>query len=73
MDDDTIVTQATANTKKQSVESPDLPDAVTDAVLGNQTSHNKMVDYFFADDRVKIEFVRLLGTFVHENLHAAAG
>lgn len=73
MDDEMVVTQAAANSKKQFVESPDLSDAVTDAVLGNQESHNKMADYFFADDRLKIEFVKLLGSFVHENVRADAG
>ena len=67
-----IVTQATANSKKQFVESPDLSDAVTEAVIGNQASHNKMADYFFADERIKVESVKLLGTFMHENIHAEA-
>ncbi|MDP3967206.1 MAG: type I restriction endonuclease [Nocardioides sp.] len=68
MDDATIRAQAGANTKKQFVESPDLSDAVTGAVLGNQTSHHKMADYFFTDDRVKVRLVQLLGELVHENL-----
>lgn len=68
MDDSTIRAQAGANTKKQFVESPDLSDAVTEAVLGNQTSHTKMADYFFTDDRVKVQLVKLLGELVHENL-----
>ena len=38
-----------------------LPGDVTEAVLGNQTSHHKMADYFFTDDRVKIQLVKLLG------------
>lgn len=70
MDDDTIRAQAGANTRKQFVESPDLSDAVTEAVLGNQTSHHKMADYFFTDDRVKVQLVKLLGELVHENLRA---
>ena len=70
MDDETIRAQAGANTKKQFVESPDLSDAVTEAVLGNQTSHNKMADYFFTDERVKVQLVRVLGELVHENLKA---
>lgn len=73
MDDETIVTQATANSKKQFVESPDLTDAVAHAVVGNQASHNKMVDYFFADDHIKIELVKLLGALVHENIQASVG
>ena len=71
MDDDTIRAQAGANTRKQFVESPDLSDAVTEAVLGNQTSHAKMADYFFTDDRVKVELVKLLGELVHENISSA--
>lgn len=72
MDDETVTTQASANSKKQFVESPDLSDAVTEAVLGNQTSHAKMADYFFTDDRIKIEIVKVLGELVHENLRADA-
>ena len=70
MDDNTIRSQAGANTRKQFVESPDLSDAVTEAVLGNQTSHHKMADYFVTDDRVKIQLVKLLGELVRENLKA---
>jgi type I restriction enzyme R subunit len=73
MDDDTIVTQAAANSQKQFVESPDLSDAVTEAVLSNQVSHNKMADHFFANDHLKIELVKLLGAFMHENIRAEAG
>lgn len=71
LDDDTIVAQAGANTRKQFVESPDLSDAVTEAVLGNQTSHHKMADYFFTDDRVRIQLVKLLGELVHEQAAAS--
>jgi type I restriction enzyme R subunit len=69
---DVIRAQAATNTRKQFVESPDLTDAVTDAVLGNQTSHNKRVDAFFADERIKGELVKLLGELVHENVAAEA-
>ena len=70
MHDGTIQTQATNNSKKQFMESPDLNDAVVEAVLGNQTSHNKMADIFFTDDKVKYALVHLLGELVHENLKA---
>ncbi|MFC7497072.1 MULTISPECIES: type I restriction endonuclease subunit R [unclassified Nocardioides] len=70
MDDDTIQTQASNNSKKQFMESPDLNDAVVEAVLGNQTSHNKMADIFFTDDKVKLALVHLLGELVHENIKA---
>lgn len=72
MEDQTIQAQAGANTQKQFVESPDLSDAVTDAVLSNQTSHNKRADHYFADGRVKVEVVRVLGQLVYENLRASA-
>lgn len=29
-----------------------------------------MADYFFTDDRVKVQLVKLLGELVHENLKA---
>ncbi|MCS6577353.1 type I restriction endonuclease subunit R [Curtobacterium poinsettiae] len=70
MSDDTIQTQASNNSKKQFMESPDLNDAVVEAVLGNQTSHNKMADIFFTDDKIKLRLVHLLGELVHENLQA---
>lgn len=72
MDDNTIQAQATTNSKKQFMESPDLNDAVVEAVMGNQTSHNKMADLFFTDQRVKTVLVHLLGELVHENLAAEA-
>ena len=72
MSDDTIQTQAANNSKKQFMESPDLNDAVVEAVLGNQTSHNKMADIFFTDEKIKAKVVYLLGELVHENLKAEA-
>ena len=51
IDNGTIRVQASANTTKQFIESPDLSDAVTDAAMSNQTSHNKMADHFFTDDQ----------------------
>lgn len=71
IDNDRIRAQASANTKKQFVESPDLSGAVVDAVLDKQDSHNRMTDYFFADERIRVELVQLVGELVHENLKAA--
>lgn len=72
MDDTTISAQAETNTKEQFVESPDLNNAVVEAVIGNQTSHNKMADIFFTDDHIKHALVRVLGELVHENVKADA-
>lgn len=63
-------TQAVANTRKQFVESPDLSDAVTDAVLSNQDSNNRIVDYYLAHPDARAKLVQLLGTLMHENVHA---
>ena len=71
IDNDRIRAQAEANTRKQFVESPDLSGAVSDAVLEQQDSHNRMADYFFADERIRVELVQLVGELVHENLKVA--
>lgn len=68
LDDDTLVTQAQANSKTQFLESPDLNDAVTGAILSNQTSHNKMADYFFGEGKGPAELIHMIGALVH--LHA---
>jgi type I restriction enzyme R subunit len=47
-----------------------LNDAVVEAVLGNQTTHNRIGDIFFTDDRVKVAPVHLLGELVHVKLKA---
>ena len=60
-----LLTQAKVNSKKQFLDSPDLHDAVVVAVLGNQTSHNKMADYFTSTGEVEIFIVESLGELVH--------
>ncbi|WP_050787710.1 type I restriction endonuclease subunit R [Rhodococcus jostii] len=49
LDNDSLVQQATVNSTKQFVESPDFDDAVTGAVADNQGAHEKMSDYFFTN------------------------
>lgn len=61
-------TQAAANTRKQFVESPDLNDVVTDAVLSNQDTNNRIVDYYLARPEMRGRLVQLLGALVHENV-----
>lgn len=67
----TVRTQATANSTQQFVESPDLSDAVTDAVLSSSDAHARMMDMFFADETFKVEFVKLLGKLVHDDVNRA--
>lgn len=71
--DTTIQEQVAANGTKQFVESPDLEDAVTEAVISSSDINNKAVDRFFGDDAFKHKLVRLLGELVHENLTGEAG
>jgi type I restriction enzyme R subunit len=68
LEDETLVTQAQANSAPQFLESPDLSNAVVGAVLGNQMSHNKMSEVFFGDGQQQVELVQLIGGLVH--LHA---
>lgn len=63
-------TQAAANTRTQFVESPDLNDAVTDAVLSNQDTSNRIVEYYLARPEKRGQLVQLLGALVHENVRA---
>jgi type I restriction enzyme R subunit len=69
LDDNTLVTQAQANSKTQFLESPDLNDAVVGAVLSNQTSHNKMAEYFFGEGKGPAELVHMIGALVHLHAH----
>ena len=66
IDDERIKTQAGVNSQKQFLESPDLTDAVTDAVLSNQSTNNRLVDHLFARDDRRNEFIKLLGTLAYE-------
>ncbi|MGN6606009.1 MAG: type I restriction endonuclease subunit R [Jatrophihabitans sp.] len=63
--DETLVAQAAANSESQFVDSPDLTDAVNEVVMGNQTSHNKMTDRYYADTKTRATLVHMLGELVH--------
>ena len=67
-DDPQIRLQAAVNTERQFTESPDLGDAVTDAVISNQSTHNGIVDLFFGRPELKSQLIRRLGELVWENL-----
>ena len=67
--DPTLVTQAKANTESQFLESPDLADAIIDAVEGNQSSHNRIADYFFAETAGRDDLIERIGALVH--MHAS--
>ena len=63
-----IGTQAAVNSRTQFVESPDLSDAVTGAVLDNRDSNNRLADRFFDHPEKRIELVKHFGEAVYENL-----
>lgn len=65
MENDTLVAQATVNAESQFLESPDLADAVTLAVLGNQDSQNRMSDAFTQGGQVQSVLIDILGRLVH--------
>lgn len=60
--------QAAANTKAQFVESPNLSDVVTDAVLDNQLTNERISNLFFANEQNKAALTKLLGEFAYELL-----
>jgi type I restriction enzyme R subunit len=72
LSDPQLVEQARANSRSQFLESPDLRDGVTSALLGNHTAHNKMVDLYSANDKLQVELVRGLGELLHEHAKDAA-
>jgi type I restriction enzyme R subunit len=72
LDDDTLVTQAKANSATQFLESPDLNDAVVGAVLSNQASHTKMADFFFGEGQRPAELISMIGALVHLHAQEAA-
>ena len=66
MAEERLVQQATVNTKKQFLESPDLAESVIDAVMDNQGASNKMAGAFYEDGQVRDELVRLVGALLYE-------
>ena len=63
--DGRLMTRAKANSGGQFLESPDLTDAIIDAVEGNQGSHNRLADYFYGDNPDRADLVSKIGTLVH--------
>jgi type I restriction enzyme R subunit len=70
--DSRLVEQARINSKPQFLESPDLRDGVTAALLGNHNAHGKMVDRYSADDKLQAELLKGLGELLHVHASTAA-
>lgn len=71
VEDPTVRVQAGANSSKQFVESPDLSDAVKDAVLSSGEAHGRMVNKFFENPDFQAKLVKLLGALVHDDVNRA--
>jgi type I restriction enzyme R subunit len=67
-----LLDQARTNTRSQFVESPDLRDGVTAALLSNNAAHSRMLDRFTADGRLQVELIHGLGELIHEHAISAA-
>ncbi|MCU1591969.1 MAG: restriction endonuclease subunit [Frankiales bacterium] len=70
--DKKLIEQAKTNSRSQFLESPDLTDGVTSALLDTHSAHSKILDRFTADDRVRADLIRGLGELVHEQAGDAA-
>lgn len=66
--DDTIAAQAEVNAVEQFVESPDLADAVTNAVLEDGEERQRLAGAYFADPIEKAAAIRYIGEYTHERL-----
>ena len=62
----TLHAQASTNTQKQFLDSPDLVDGIIGAVADNQGAHNKMAEYFFGDGRDVRLLINLVGAAYYE-------
>jgi type I restriction enzyme R subunit len=65
LEDEALVDQAKANSRAQFLESPDLPDAVVDAVFSNQESHNAIADYIASGHADTDKVITEIGAMIH--------
>lgn len=65
LEDESLVEQALTNSRQQFLESPDLSDAVVDAVFANQESHNAIADYIASGQADAGKIIIALGAMIH--------
>ena len=73
LDDADLVQQATVNSAKQFVESPDFEDAVEGAVTDNQGAHQKMSDYFYSNAPGRAQLISDIAKWFHAVVAAESG
>lgn len=71
LEDESLVEQALTNSRQQFLESPDLSDAVVDAVFANQESHNAIADYIASGQADAGKIIVALGAMIHAAAPAA--
>lgn len=72
LEDEDLVGQARANSRAQFLESPDLGDAVVDAVFANQHSHNAIADYIASGHADAHKVIVEVGAMIHAAVAAQA-
>jgi len=65
LEDESLIEQALANSCDQFLESPDLGDAVVDAVFATQESHNVIADYIASGQADSGKIIAALGAMIH--------
>ena len=72
LEDEEVVGQARANSRAQFLESPDLNDAVVDAVFANQHSHNAIADYIASGHADAHKIIVEIGAMIHAAVQSTA-
>jgi type I restriction enzyme, R subunit len=65
LEDESLIEQALANSCDQFLESPDLGDAVVDAIFATQESHNVIADYIASGHADSGKIIAALGAMIH--------
>ncbi|MFE4609136.1 type I restriction endonuclease subunit R [Streptomyces niveus] len=65
LENEDLVDQAGVNSRPQFLESPDLSDAVVDAVFANQSSHNAIADYIASGHADADKIIVEIGAMIH--------
>ena len=68
--DETLANQARVNTAQQFSESPALPKAFIDAIMGVRDQTPKLVYDIFEDAALYAELAKALPAMLYEHLHA---
>lgn len=72
LEDEELVDQARVNSRAQFLESPDLSDAVVDAVFANQSSHNAIADYIASGHADADKVISEIGAMIHAAVAATS-